>query len=200
MQLANTQLLPRPIATTWNALLDPAVLRECIPGCEELESTGENAYRIVMRAKVGPVAAKFNGSLQITDLDEPNGYTVTFTGQAGAVGFGKGSARVSLAPEAEGTRISYTVQATVGGKIAQVGSRLVDSAAMMIAKEFFERFEEQLLQQRPTSGAPTEAKPARAETRPSSAGSWWTASSPRWYLGATVLIVLVLAAAAVLSR
>ena len=113
--------------------------RACIPGCESLEPDGENAYRIALAARIGPVAAKFTGRMQLSDIDPPQGYTLSFDGQGGAAGFAKGDAKVALAPAENGaaTSLSYTVNAQVGGKIAQIGSRLVDGAAQKLADDFF---------------------------------------------------------------
>ena len=120
----------RPLAVTqqqaWDALNDPEVLKACIPGCESIEATGENAYALVNAIKVGPVAAKFKGAIQLADIQAPSSYTIQFEGNGGAAGFGKGSAKVVLTPKDAGCELGYTVNATVGGKIAQVGQRLID--------------------------------------------------------------------------
>ena len=131
MEMTSTRHVPAPVATVWAALNDPAVLKGCIPGCDAIEPDGENAYRIAVAARIGPVAAKFTGRMQLADIDPPKGYTLSFEGQGGAAGFAKGNAKVSLTPAENGaaTTLSYTVNAQVGGKIAQLGSRLVDGAA-----------------------------------------------------------------------
>ena len=142
MEMTSTRDVPAPVAAVWAALNDPAVLKECIPGCDAIEPDGENAYRIALAARIGPVAAKFTGRMQLADIDPPKGYTLSFEGQGGAAGFAKGDAKVALLPEANGaaTALSYTVKAQVGGKIAQIGSRLVDGAAQKLADDFFARF------------------------------------------------------------
>jgi carbon monoxide dehydrogenase subunit G len=142
MEMTSTRNVPAPVATVWTALNDPAVLKGCIPGCDAIEADGENAYRIAVAARIGPVAAKFTGRMQLADIDPPKGYTLSFEGQGGAAGFAKGNAKVSLAPAENGaaTTLSYTVNAQVGGKIAQLGSRLVDGAAQKLADDFFARF------------------------------------------------------------
>jgi len=142
MEMTSTRNVPAPVATVWAALNDPAVLKGCIPGCDVIEPDGENAYRIAVAARIGPVAAKFTGRMQLADIDPPKGYTLSFEGQGGAAGFAKGNAKVSLAPAENGaaTTLSYTVSAQVGGKIAQLGSRLVDGAAQKLADDFFARF------------------------------------------------------------
>lgn len=156
MQLTGERLIPAPVATTWEALNDPAVLKDCITGCESLEKTGDDAYAAVVAFKVGPVGARFKGGLKLTDVRPPEGCTIQFDGQGGAAGFGRGSADVSLAPEGDGaTRLAYTAHAQVGGRIAQLGSRLIDAAAAKIAADFFKAFEARVQSQgaRATPGA-----------------------------------------------
>ncbi len=118
------------------------MLKACIPGCESIEKVSDTEYKVAMTAAVGPVKAKFSGKLQLSDLNPPNSYSLAFEGSGGAAGFGKGSAQVSLAPEAGGTRLTYTARATIGGKLAQVGSRLIDAASRKMADDFFSRFNE----------------------------------------------------------
>ncbi|QTD43759.1 CoxG family protein [Ottowia testudinis] len=137
-QLAVTQ------QQAWDSLNDPEVLKVCIPGCDSIEATGENAYALTNAIKVGPVSAKFKGNLQLTDISAPDSYTINFDGNGGAAGFGKGSAKVSLTPNAEGCELGYTVNASVGGKIAQVGQRLIDGVAKSMAESFFKRFDEEM--------------------------------------------------------
>jgi carbon monoxide dehydrogenase subunit G len=142
MEMTSTRIVPAPVDAVWAALNDPVMLTGCIAGCEAILPDGENAYRISMAAHVGPVAAKFSGRLELSDLEPPRSYTLSFDGQGGAAGFAKGQARVALAPAENGaaTALSYTVGAQVGGKIAQIGSRLVDGAAQKLADDFFGRF------------------------------------------------------------
>src|SRR6185437_9200541 len=141
MELSNTRIVPASPPTVWEALNDPAVLKDCVPGCESFERTGENAYQLVMSARVGPVSARFNGRMTMTDVDPPHGYTLQFEGQGGAAGFARGNARVTLAPEGEQhTALTYVAKAQVGGKLAQVGSRLIDGVAAKMSDEFFTRF------------------------------------------------------------
>ncbi|RZF31159.1 carbon monoxide dehydrogenase [Paraburkholderia sp. UYCP14C] len=145
MELSETHTLPVAQQQTWDALNDTEILRGCIPGCESIEPDGENAYLVTLSAAVGPVKARFKGRMQLTDIDAPNTYTIVFEGQGGAAGFAKGNAQVTL--EADGdaaTKLAYTAHAQVGGKLAQIGSRLVDGAARKIAGEFFKRFGTQL--------------------------------------------------------
>jgi carbon monoxide dehydrogenase subunit G len=146
MDLSETHTLPVPQQVAWEALNDIDVLKACIPGCESIEADGENAYAVAMTASVGPVKAKFKGRMNLTEIDAPHTYTIVFEGQGGAAGFGKGNAKVNLEPgeDADTTRLTYNASAQVGGKLAQIGSRLVDGAARKIAAEFFKRFGEQL--------------------------------------------------------
>jgi carbon monoxide dehydrogenase subunit G len=161
MEMQSSRSVPAPVQTVWAALNDPAFLKDCIPGCETIDPDGENAYRIAVAARIGPVAAKFNGRMQLSDIDPPKGYTLSFEGQGGAAGFAKGSAKVELAPAENGAAmtLSYTVNAQVGGKIAQIGSRLVDGAAQKLADDFFARFSEKVAA---TAGAATAPAPAPA--------------------------------------
>jgi len=145
MELTESHALPVPQQRAWEALNDTAILQACIPGCESIEADGENAWAVALVAAVGPVKARFKGRMELTDIEPPNRYTIHFEGQGGAAGFGKGSAQVMLEPAGdEATTLSYTASAQVGGKLAQIGSRLVDGAARKIAAEFFRRFGEQL--------------------------------------------------------
>ena len=146
-QLAITQ------QQAWDALNDPAVLKVCIPGCDKVEATAENQYTIAMALKIGPVSAKFAGKIALSDINPPASYKLLFEGQGGVAGFGKGSAAVRLAPNADGCALDYTVQALVGGKIAQLGQRLIDGAAKSMAEDFFKRFDQEMQRQHPESYA-----------------------------------------------
>jgi carbon monoxide dehydrogenase subunit G len=144
----------------WEALNDPEVLKACIPGCDKVEPSGENQYVIGMSVKVGPVSAKFTGKIKLEDVNPPSSYTLRFEGQGGPAGFGKGSAKVALAERPGGCELSYVVNAQVGGKIAQVGQRLIDGVARSMAEDFFRRFEVELQRQHPEA---YEAAPDVAE-------------------------------------
>ena len=146
-QLAITQ------QQAWTALNDPAVLKNCIPGCDKVEPTGENQYAIGMALKIGPVSAKFSGKITLTDIMPPESYKLSFEGQGGPAGFGKGSAAVKLTPNADGCDLSYTANASVGGKIAQLGQRLIDGAAKSMAEDFFKRFDQEMQRQHPDAYA-----------------------------------------------
>jgi carbon monoxide dehydrogenase subunit G len=131
--------IPAPREAVWDALNDPEILKQCIPGCEEMVRNGENGFDAKVVAKVGPVRAKFGGTVELSNIDPPNGYTISGQGQGGAAGFAKGGATVKLAEDGEDTVLSYTVDASVGGKLAQIGSRLIDATAKKMADDFFSR-------------------------------------------------------------
>lgn len=142
MEIKNSQVIPASPSVTWDALNDPDILAQCIPGCESLTKVSDTEMAVVMHAKVGPVGARFKGKMTLHGVNPPTSYTVVFEGQGGAMGFGKGEAKVQLQPVGEGTELTYVVVAQVGGKIAQVGARLIDAAALKIADDFFTRFKQ----------------------------------------------------------
>jgi carbon monoxide dehydrogenase subunit G len=144
MEMNGSRTVPADIETTWRALNDPEVLKACIAGCESVERVSDNEYRLAMTARVGPVSARFTGRIVLADIVAPTSYTLSFEGQGGAAGFAKGEARVALADNNPGTRIDYQAKAQVGGKLAQIGSRLVDGAAAKVADDFFARFADRL--------------------------------------------------------
>ncbi len=145
MDLTSQQTLPVAQAQAWEALNDITLLQAAIPGCEGITPTGENQYEVLVTAAIGPVKAKFKGKLQLENLQPPNSYTLRFEGQGGAAGHGKGTADIKLESTGPQTTVlHYTAHATVGGKIAQIGSRLVDMAAQKMATEFFETFNTKL--------------------------------------------------------
>ncbi|MCA6121303.1 carbon monoxide dehydrogenase subunit G [Bradyrhizobium sp. WSM 1704] len=132
--------LAAPREVVWAKLNDPSVLKVCIPGCEELEPTEDGGFRAVARMKVGPVSARFKGRVALSDLDPPNGYRISGEGEGGVAGFAKGGATVALADKDGGTLLSYSVQAQIGGKLAQLGQRLINGTAKKLADEFFANF------------------------------------------------------------
>ena len=174
MEMQSSRTVPAPVPTVWAALNDPAFLKDCIPGCETIEPDGENAYRIAIAARIGPVSAKFSGRMQLSNIDPPKGYTLGFEGQGGAAGFAKGEAKVALDPAENGTAttLSYTVTAQVGGKIAQIGSRLVDGAAQKLADDFFARFSEKVAASAVETAATVPAAAAPAAAAPAAKGGW----------------------------
>lgn len=140
MEMTGEFRIPAPQEKVWDALNDADVLRQAIPGAESVEKVSDTEFSAVAKAKVGPVSAKFKGNVTLSDIDAPNGYTITGEGSGGAAGFAKGSAVVRLTPDGDGTILAYEVKATVGGKLAQVGQRFIDSTAKKMADEFFTSF------------------------------------------------------------
>ena len=164
----------------WDALNDPEVLKACIAGCESLERVGDDGFAAVMAVKVGPVSARFKGNLKLSDVKPPNSYTIHFDGQGGVAGHGKGSADVSLLEPGQQTVLSYAARAQVGGKLAQVGSRLVDAAAGKIAEDFFKAFEARLQQSAAVesgAGAVPAAAAPPAVRAPAGGLSWLLAAA-----------------------
>lgn len=132
--------LAAPREAVWAKLNDPAVLKACIPGCEELEKTDDQGFRAVAKMKVGPVSARLKGKVALSELDPPNGYKISEEGEGGVAGFAKGGAKVDLAEKEGGTLLSYQVEAQIGGKLAQLGQRLINGTAKKLADEFFANF------------------------------------------------------------
>lgn len=144
MEISGNRILPVSQATLWAALNDEAVLARAIPGCESLTRLSATELEGRVKAKVGPVRATFTGQVTLSEIDEPNGYTISGKGQGGAAGFAKGSARITLSDAPDGTRLDYVVTASVGGKLAQIGSRLVDGTVKKLAGQFFDALEAEL--------------------------------------------------------
>lgn len=143
MQQAGEYRIGAPREAVWRALNDPDILARCIEGCESMTKTGDDTFNAAVRARVGPLSALFNAEIKLKDLDPPNGYTLEGAVKGGAAGFGKGTAKVSLHDaEAGGTLLKYEVEGNVGGKLAQVGQRLIDGTARKMADDFFARFAE----------------------------------------------------------
>ena len=169
MQLTGEYLIAAPRARVWAALNDPEVLKDCIPGCETLERTSETGFAAKVRAKVGPVSAKFAGTVTLSDLNPPESYTISGEGKGGAAGFAKGGAKVHLTEDGDATLLAYEIDAQVGGKLAQIGSRLISGTAKKLADDFFGKLAETLtLSTEAPSEAPekTEAPPVPAEEEP----------------------------------
>ncbi|MDF1791574.1 MAG: carbon monoxide dehydrogenase subunit G [Thalassobaculaceae bacterium] len=164
MDMTGQQTIPAPRETVWEALNDPDVLKQCIPGCEEIEKTGDNGFTAKVSAKVGPVKARFSGAVELKDLNPPVSYTISGEGKGGAAGFAKGGAKVEL-EELEGgaaTLLKYEVNANVGGKLAQIGGRLIDSTAKKYANDFFETFTKIASERAAGGAAPAAASDAPA--------------------------------------
>ena len=161
MELNGERIIPASVDATWVALNDPETLKACIAGCESLERVGDDGFVAVVAMKIGPVSARFKGNLKLTNVNPPTGYTINFDGQGGVAGFGKGSADVSLTPVSDSaTKLAYNARATVGGKMAQIGSRLIDATAGKITDDFFKAFEAHLQAQVAPAGAPGVPVPA----------------------------------------
>ena len=155
MQMEDTQRVPAPQAKVWAALNDPEVLKACIPGCQTLEMTSPTDMTATVVIKVGPVKASFSGKVTLSDLDPPNGYRISGEGSGGVAGFAKGGATVRLTPDGpNATNLHYSVDAQIGGKLAQLGARLIDSTAKKLAGEFFEAFAARVGAAEPEAAAP----------------------------------------------
>jgi carbon monoxide dehydrogenase subunit G len=148
----------------WRALNDPEILRQAMPGCETLEKIDDTHFKATVTTKIGPVQAKFSGEVELSDLNPPHGYTISGKGSGGVAGNARGSAKVKLEPDGAGTKLSYDVDAQVTGKLAQLGSRLIDSTAKMLAGQFFNKFEQ--LVSKPVEPAPAEAATSSAASSP----------------------------------
>ncbi len=144
MEMSGEERIPASQVDTWAALNDPEMLKACVPGCESIDRPSDTEYVVQMTARVGPVSAKFKGKLSLSDIQPPNSYSIAFEGQGGAAGFAKGGAQVRLVEEQGQTRLSYNAKANVGGKLAQIGSRLIDAAAKKVADDFFRNFNEKV--------------------------------------------------------
>jgi hypothetical protein len=164
MDMSGEYRIPAPREKVWAALNDPETLKRSLPGCESLEKVSETEFVATVIAKVGPVKAKFNGNVGLTNLNPPESYTIAGEGKGGAAGFAKGSADVRLTEtDANATVLVYTARADVGGKLAQLGSRLIDGTAKKMADEFFDNFRQQLT---PPSPAAAEVEVAAEPARP----------------------------------
>jgi carbon monoxide dehydrogenase subunit G len=140
MTMTGEYLLPASREVVWAKLNDAEVLKACIPGCEEFNKTSDTEFQAVATIKIGPVKARFRGRVQLTDLDPPNGYRISGVGDGGIAGFAKGGATVALGEKDDGTLLTYNVEAQIGGKLAQLGQRLINGAAKKIADAFFQKF------------------------------------------------------------
>ncbi|MCC5779727.1 carbon monoxide dehydrogenase subunit G [Nitratireductor sp. B36] len=141
MVIEGEERIEAPVETVWQALNDPEVLKDCIPGCQELNKTSDTEFEAVVTLKIGPIKAKFNGAVELTNLNPPHSYTITGEGKGGVAGFAKGGADVSLKEDGpDATILSYSAKADVGGKMAQLGSRLIQSTSKKLAGQFFSDF------------------------------------------------------------
>lgn len=174
MELKGERRLPADQSSAWAALTDVELLKTCIPGCETITALDGNRYEVAMTAAIGPVKSKFKGTLEMADIDAPNAYTLKFDGSGGAAGFARGQARVTLTPQGpRETLLSYLANAQVGGKLAQVGSRLIDAAAGATADKFFEAFSAQLTARMAATAEAGGAAPTQVTApAPASFGFW----------------------------
>ncbi|MFZ9734307.1 MAG: CoxG family protein [Burkholderiaceae bacterium] len=196
MQMQGSRQLAANAEQAWQALNDPEILKACIPGCDRFEAQGEGVYGLGVSIKIGPVSAKFSGKVTLDQVNPPVSYVLHFEAQGGVAGFGKGSSSVKLEPNPEGVLLVYEVSSQVGGKLAQVGQRLIDAAAKSLAEDFFKRFEAALADRlgKASEAGGAQAQPPAAEQ--SGAGpSIWN-QIPRW---AWFLLAAAAAAAALFS-
>jgi len=182
------ELIAAPRAAVWDALNDPDVLRQCIPGCQSLEREGADRMRATVEVKIGPIGARFNGAVTLSDIDPQTGYTITGEGQGGTVGFAKGGAKVRLADAQGGTLLSYDVDAHVGGRLAQLGGPIIDATAKQLAGRFFS-----LLGQMVVGGATDAKAPGNAARSPATSAARAPSSGglPIAWLLAVVLAALI---------
>ena len=186
MEMTGERRIPASRQQVWDALNDPEVLKQCIAGCEELEKTSDTEFSARVTSRVGPVTAKFTGKVELSDVDPPNGYTISGEGQGGVAGFAKGGAKVQLADDGDGTLLTYEANGTVGGKLAQIGSRLIDSTARKMADDFFDKFAEAV------GGAEEEAEAEEPAEAPAAAPKSEGLSPAVWIGGLVAIAVIVL--------
>ena len=187
MEMSGEYRIEAPRDKVWDALNDPEILKQAIPGCDEIQRLSDTELSAKVTAKVGPVKASFTGQVTLSDLDPPNSYRISGEGKGGAAGFAKGGANVSLEADGDATILKYEVDATVGGKLAQLGARLIDGTAKKMAGEFFSNFAEIVGGPAPeAAAAPAAAPAAGAVTGPVvGIGTW---------IGALILVAAVVIA------
>jgi len=188
LEQAGEYRISAPRETVWTALNDPEILKKCIDGCQSMEQTADDSFAAAVKAKIGPVSALFKADLTLADLNPPTSYTINASAKGGAAGFGKGIAQVTLSDEGDDTLLNYTVDANVGGKLAQIGSRLIDGAARKMADDFFAKFS------REVGTASTEASQAAdAESTSDAVSPEGYQNSQQWKIWAIMFAILVLA-------
>lgn len=211
MDMSGEQRIPAPRDVVWQALNDPAVLKLCIPGCQDLVKSSDTQMTARVVLKVGPVSARFEGAVTLSDLDPPNSYRISGEGQGGMAGFAKGEARVDLEADGEETLLRYQVEAQVGGKLAQLGARLIDATAKQMSTAFFKRFAAEIVSRQserqagtraPQPGTMDTAEPDSVPARPDRlppvqppfvAGQAYRAPSGMWLAGLTVVALSLVA-------
>lgn len=186
MILEGDSFIPASRAKVWQALNDPDVLRACIPGCQSLEKLSDTQFTSSVRASIGPISSTFNATIVLTDIEPDRGYTINGEGKGGAAGFARGKAKVSLEDENGGTRLRYSAEVNVGGKLAQVGSRLIQGTAKKLSEQFFGGFVKVL-----SAAAPRPDIPAVSVSPPSPPPGRAAASRLAWGLGALILVIAV---------
>ena len=186
MQMSGEYRIEAPREAVWAALNDPEVLKQAIPGCEEIEKVSDTELAAKVKVKVGPVSAKFTGVVTLSDLDPPKGYTISGEGKGGPAGFAKGGAKIRLDEDGAATVLHYDVNAQVGGKLAQIGSRLIDATAKKMANDFFTRFAETVAGPAPAEAA-TEAPAPTAEAPAGGVRPLF------WVVGLIALVLVLLA-------
>lgn len=192
MNLSGEYRLPLPRETVWAGLNDPEILKQCIPGCDELVKNSDTELSAKVGLKIGPMTAKFTGKVTLSDLDPPNGYKIAGEGQGGVAGFGKGSAVVTLEDDGSGgTILRYTADSQVGGKMAQLGSRLIDATAKKLADEFFGKFAETVAAPASADAAPAPAQSAEAPV-PAASGDAGGLPQSVWIAALVVAVGVVL--------
>jgi hypothetical protein len=169
MDMTGERRIAAPRQVVWEALNDTTTLKASIPGCESLEKTDDTHMKATAAVKLGPISARFNGAVTLSDIDAPNSYTITGEGQGGVAGFAKGGAKVFLTDDAGATLLKYEVNAQVGGKLAQLGARLIDATAKQMAEQFFTKFSGEVQKLVPAEAAPAEAAPTEAAPVPEAA-------------------------------
>ncbi len=198
MKLSGEHHIPASRQTVWEALNDAEILQACLPGCEELEKVSDTEMTAKITIKIGPVKTTFTGAVTLADLDPPNGYTLNGEGQGGAAGFASGSASVTLSEQDGGTLLQYAVEAKVGGKLAQIGSRLIDSVTKKLAAQFFGALVEKLSAGDAADVAPEGVEAPPQDAAPASAAPKRGIPTPTWVVGIIgVVAVLILWAAGV---
>lgn len=196
MQMNGTRQLVATADQAWQALNDPEMLKACIPGCDKFEAVTDRQYAMGVSIRIGPVSAKFSGTVTLDEVVPPSSYVIHFEAQGGVAGFGKGSSKVQLVPNDQGVELQYQVESQVGGKLAQVGQRLIDVAAKSLAEDFFKRFEAKLAERLQDAGEVASQSGASItsgqQTGQSEEGFM---GMPRWawYLAAAVAAGLVIA-------
>ena len=170
----------------WEALNDPEILKACIPGCQKFEPVGDQKFVVAAGIKMGPVSALFNGHVQLTDIVPPQSYKLNFDAQGGVAGFGKGESSVEIKPLEKGCELHYTVHSSVGGKIAQLGQRLIDGVAKNMAEDFFKRFEAALEKRYPVAPEPLSIDAVPDSKQEAGVPAWL------WAVGAAVVVAVVI--------